>query len=36
MIHSVPLTMLLQYLFGRYRETQWIALLLSDYKPTTH
>jgi predicted PurR-regulated permease PerM len=36
MILSVPLTMLLQYLFGRYRETQWIALLLSDYKPTIH
>jgi predicted PurR-regulated permease PerM len=32
MILSVPLTMILQYLFSRYRETQWIALLLSDYK----
>ncbi len=31
MILSVPLTMILQYLFEQYRETQWIALLLSDY-----
>jgi len=33
MILSVPLTMGMQYLFSQYRETQWIALLLSDYKP---
>ena len=32
MILSVPLTMIAQYLFERYSETQWIALLLSDYK----
>ena len=32
MILSVPLTMITQYLFDQYRETQWIALLLSDYK----
>ena len=32
MILSVPLTMIAQYLFDQYRETQWIALLLSDYK----
>jgi predicted PurR-regulated permease PerM len=32
MILSVPLTMVLEYLFAQYKETQWIALLLSDYK----
>jgi len=32
MILSVPLTMIVQYLFDQYKETQWIALLLSDYK----
>ena len=32
MILSVPLTMVVQFLFEQYRETQWIALLLSDYK----
>ena len=32
MILSVPLTMVLQYIFAHYRETEWIALLLSDYK----
>jgi len=32
MILSVPLTMIVQYLFNQYKETQWIALLLSDYK----
>jgi len=31
MILSVPLTMVLQYFFAQYKETQWIALLLSDY-----
>ena len=32
MILSVPLTMIVQYLFEQFRETAWIALLLSDYK----
>ncbi|BAF71800.1 AI-2E family transporter [Sulfurovum sp. NBC37-1] len=32
MILSVPLTMTVQYLFGQYQETEWIALLLSDYE----
>ncbi len=32
MILSVPLTMAMQFLFDQYRETKWIALLLSDYK----
>lgn len=32
MILSVPLTMATQFLFDQYRETKWIALLLSDYK----
>jgi len=32
MILSVPLTMVAQHFFGRYDETKWIALLLSDYK----
>ena len=32
MILSVPLTMIVQYMFEQYRQTQWIALLLSDYK----
>ncbi|NOR55113.1 MAG: AI-2E family transporter [Sulfurovum sp.] len=32
MILSVPLTMVVQFLFEQYRETQWIALLLSDYE----
>ncbi|WP_457664659.1 AI-2E family transporter [Thiolapillus sp.] len=32
MILSVPLTMGLQFLFSRYDETRWIALVLSDYK----
>jgi predicted PurR-regulated permease PerM len=32
MILSVPLTMVVQFLFDQYRETQWIALLLSDYE----
>ncbi len=30
MILSVPLTMVLQYLFAQYQETKWIAILLSD------
>ena len=32
MILSVPLTMIVQYLFEQFRETAWIALILSDYK----
>lgn len=32
MILSVPLTMVSQYLFDQYKETRWIALLLSEYK----
>lgn len=32
MILSVPLTMVVQFLFTQYRETKWIALLLSDYE----
>jgi len=34
MVLSVPLTMMAQYLFSQYRETQWIALFLSDYQLT--
>jgi predicted PurR-regulated permease PerM len=32
MILSVPLTMVMQFFFDQYKETKWIALLLSDYK----
>jgi len=32
MILSVPLTMVVQFLFEQYKETQWIAVLLSDYE----
>lgn len=32
MILSVPLTMVSQYLFDQYKETRWIALLLSEDK----
>ena len=37
MILSVPLTMAMQFLFAQYKETEWIALMLSDYgeTPTT-
>jgi len=37
MILSAPLTMVVQFLFSRYKETEWIALMLSDYgeKPIT-
>lgn len=35
MILSVPLTMAMQFLFAQYEETQWIALMLSDYKGET-
>ena len=31
MILSVPLTMAIQFLFAQYKETEWIALMLSDY-----
>jgi len=31
MILSVPLTMAMQFLFAQYKETEWIALMLSDY-----
>ena len=31
MILSVPLTMAMQFLFAQYKETEWIALVLSDY-----
>ncbi len=32
MILSVPLTMVMVYLFEQHKETKWIALLLSEYK----
>jgi len=32
MILSAPMTMMVRYMFDQYKETQWIALLLSDYK----
>ena len=37
MILSTPLTMVIQFLFSQYGETEWIALMLSDYgeKPIT-
>ncbi len=31
MILSVPLTMAMQFLFAQYKETEWIALMLSDF-----
>jgi predicted PurR-regulated permease PerM len=31
MILSVPLTMAMQFLFAQYEETEWMALILSDY-----
>ena len=34
MILSVPLTMAMQFLFAQYKETEWIALMLSDYGET--
>jgi len=36
MILSAPMTMMAQYLFKQYRETEWIALMLSDYKGDTN
>lgn len=35
MILSVPLTMMMQYLFDHYEQTRWIALLLSDHETDT-
>lgn len=32
MILSVPLTMVLQFMFEQYDETKWISLYLSDYE----
>jgi len=32
MILSAPLTMVVQFLFSQYKETEWIALMLSDYE----
>jgi len=32
MILSAPLTMIVQFLFSQYRETAWLAILLSDYE----
>ena len=32
MILSVPLTMALQFFFAQYKETEWIALMLSDFE----
>jgi len=35
MILSVPLTMAMQFLFAQYKETEWIALMLSDFEQDT-
>ena len=35
MILSVPLTMAMQFLFAQYKETEWIALILSDFEQDT-
>jgi predicted PurR-regulated permease PerM len=35
MILSVPLTMAMQFLFAQYEETEWIALMLSDFEQDT-
>jgi len=32
MILSVPLTMVIQFMFAQYDETRWVSLLLSDYE----
>lgn len=32
MILSVPLTMSFQFFFSQYKETEWIAFMLSDYE----
>jgi len=32
MILSVPLTMVMQFLFEQYDETRWVSLMLSDYE----
>jgi predicted PurR-regulated permease PerM len=36
MILSVPLTMTMQFLFAQYKETEWIALMLSDFERETN
>lgn len=35
MILSVPLTMVMQFFFAQYKETEWVALMLSDYENET-
>jgi len=35
MILSVPLTMAMQFFFAQHEETEWIALILSDYESET-
>ncbi|MEA3418431.1 MAG: AI-2E family transporter [Campylobacterota bacterium] len=35
MILSVPLTMVIQFLFAQYQETKWVAFMLSDYEGVT-
>jgi len=32
MILSVPLTMVMQFMFEQYEETKWVSLMLSDYE----
>lgn len=32
MILSAPLTMIAQFLFAQYKETEWVAIMLSDYE----
>ncbi|PHS38945.1 MAG: pheromone autoinducer 2 transporter [Sulfurovum sp.] len=32
MILSVPLTMIVQFIFSQYKETEWLSILLSDYE----
>lgn len=32
MILSAPLTMIVQFIFSQYKETEWIAIMLSDYE----
>ncbi len=35
MILSAPLTMIVQFIFAQYTETEWMALMLSDYEKDT-
>ncbi len=35
MILSAPLTMIVQFIFSQYKETEWLAILLSDYEQET-